>query len=412
MIRQFQLKSLKIKNFRSFYSEQTIDFSAKTKINNVTALYGPNAGGKSNTALALLYIYQFILNSANADLLNPPYDPFLLRDGSNVEDSEFELVLTSNGRNFRYTIAVNNTMVSREILEELSVNYNKPEQIFNRKFNEKNRSYVYSSASVKHGFGKKITEVTRPGALLITKARESNNEYSNLIFDWLQHVNVLIGESPALRDVGSRLMSDNPALKNGVLELLRATDFWIRGIDILSVPIPDEIMNALPFIDSEKAKIRNQPNISIKTTHAARNKEGDIIGDALFDLRAQESAGTNRFFDLAAPIVDTINKGMVLYIDEFGAHIHPDICQYILHMFSDPRINHSGAQLIINTHDTSLMAPGGSLNRDNIIFVEKNMNEESVVRALAKESIRNDEQYEKRYRKGLYGARPYINMDD
>jgi hypothetical protein len=114
------------------------------------------------------------------------------------------------------------------------------------------------------------------------------------------------------------------------------------------------------------------------------------------------------------PVIDTINKGMVLYIDEFGAHIHPDISRHILRMFADSTINRLGAQLIINTHDTSLMAQDEVLNRDNIIFVEKNMSEESVVRPLAQKSVRNDEQYEKRYRQGLYGAKPYLvdNEDD
>jgi len=412
MKRQFQLKSLKIKNYRSFYSEQTIVFGTKTKINSVTALYGPNASGKSNTAIALLYIYQFLLKSSDANILHLPYDPFLLKEGSGVEDSEFELVLTSNSRNLRYTFAVNRERVSHESLVELSSNFNKPEQIFGRNFNKKTDNYDYSSATAKHGFGKKIIEATRSGALLITIAREFNNEYANLIFDWLAHTNILIGESPQLRNMGVRAMSNNPSLKDGVLKLLKDTDFWIRDMPIQDVPIPDALVDSLPLAESEKLKIRGQMGASVKTSHAVRNKNGDIVGDVLFDMVTQESAGTNGFFDIAAPIIDTINKGMILYIDEFGAHIHPDISQYIVRMFADSTINHAGAQLIINAHDTSLMAPDSALGRDNIILVEKNMFEESVVKPLAKKSVRKDEQYEKRYRQGLYGAKPYLDIED
>jgi hypothetical protein len=293
----------------------------------------------------------------------------------------------------------------------LSSSFNKPEQIFGRSFDSKTNSYIYSGATAKHSFGKKIVGATRPGSLLITQARVFNNEYANLIFDWLAHTNILIGESPQLRDMGVHAMSNDPSLKDGVQKLLKDADFWIRGLDIQPMPIPDAIVDSLPFAESEKLKMRGKMATSVKTSHAIRNKSGDIVGDALFDMTSQESTGTNRFFDIAAPIVDTINKGMILYLDEFGAHIHPDISQYVLRMFADPRINTLGAQLVINTHDTSLMAPDSVLCRDNIIFIEKNMLEESVVKPLAQKSVRNDAQYEKRYRQGLYGAKPYLAGD-
>ena len=48
----YKLNSFKIANFRSFFDEQKLNFE-KT---NITAIYGSNASGKSNTARALNFM--------------------------------------------------------------------------------------------------------------------------------------------------------------------------------------------------------------------------------------------------------------------------------------------------------------------------------------------------------------------
>ena len=69
-------------------------------------------------------------------------------------------------------------------------------------------------------------------------------------------------------------------------------------------------------------------------------------------------------------------------------------------------------QLIINTHDTNLL----SLNmfrRDQIWFVEKNPNNgASDLYSLADFSVRKEENIQKGYLNGQYGAVPYVSLGD
>ena len=40
--------------------------------------------------------------------------------------------------------------------------------------------------------------------------------------------------------------------------------------------------------------------------------------------------GTQQMFALLAPIIDTLDNGKILFIDEIDASLHPIICQYIV----------------------------------------------------------------------------------
>lgn len=103
-----------------------------------------------------------------------------------------------------------------------------------------------------------------------------------------------------------------------------------------------------------------------------RGEKNEIVDYVYFYLDNQESVGTRIVFDLAPLIVASVEDKTPLYIDEFGIHLHPDICRYILKYFKD----NSQSQLIINTHDTSLMR---ELSREEVVFVEKNQAEESLI---------------------------------
>lgn len=70
------------------------------------------------------------------------------------------------------------------------------------------------------------------------------------------------------------------------------------------------------------------------------------------------------------------------------------------------------AQLIINTHDTNLLSLN-MLRRDQIWFVEKNPNNgASDLYSLADFSVRKEENIQKGYLNGRYGAVPYASLGD
>jgi uncharacterized protein len=397
------LLSLKVKNFRSFYGEQVISFSSDNKPRVVTAIYGPNASGKSNIALTLRFIKDFITNSNNANLTSIPFQPFLLKKGSSENPSSFEVEFLQRERHFVYGFSFDKNRIQREYLLEYASDIKKPRTIFNR-------TDKLNPSAEKFGFGKKLFESTRQTSLLITKARENNNLYSNIIFDWLTSFNVLLGVADETLQWSLDQLKKNPSLLPHVHDLVRRGDFPIRSFSLVPVQIPDELIKQLPFSEELKQQLSAKEAAGVRTIHAVRDSGQKIVGEQSFDLKSQESSGTQRFFELAAPLLDTIASGKTLYIDEFGSHLHPDLCHLIVSLFKSPA-NKNNAHLIINTHDTSLMSQDGLLAREDIVFVEKNYAEESIVTPLSSKSVRADESFEKRYRQGLYGAKPQVEIE-
>lgn len=383
----YRINSFKVCNFRSFAKEQQIEFNT-----NITAVYGANASGKSNIASSLGFLAGFICNSAEANIFKIPFEPFLLRkDNDNPTSMEIEFL--SNDKKLRYGFSFKSDRIISEKLVDLST---QKEKIIFSRIEQKIEN---DSTAKKYGFTKSLLEKTRLTTLLITKAREDNNLYANYIFDFIEKMGVFSPNNPELRRASLKILKERPKLKEKVLNFLKSADLWIRDFTIDEIDTPDEIIKSLPIVDEFKGSFK-KPTL-ITTRHSVRGEENEIVDYIDFSLDAQESTGTRIIFDLAPLIVASVEDGSPLYIDEFGIHLHPDICRYILKYFKD----NSQSQLIINTHDTSLM---NELSREEIILVEKNQAEESLVSRLSDYSPRKEAPIEKHYRAGLYGARPFL----
>ena len=121
----------------------------------------------------------------------------------------------------------------------------------------------------------------------------------------------------------------------------------------------------------------------------------------------EESSGTQRLFALSGPLADVLENGWTLFVDELDASLHPLLVRYLVELFHNPQINPKGAQLIFNTHDTTLM-DCCLFRRDQIWFVEKDRLGCSHLYPLLDYSPRKDEALAKGYLLGRYGAIPFL----
>lgn len=395
-----KLLSLEIENYRSFYAPQILQLGEDAP-RRITSLFGPNAGGKSNVAKALAVVKACVVNSANANWILP-YDPFLLKEGASGKPTRFCMVFGHGGRRFRYEFSYDREHIASEELCEQSANSKKMRTVFSRAGNGE-----LNSTAAKNGFGKKLSSKTRPETLLITKGREDNNEYSNIVFDLIDSFAVLPGD-----DDGSssplyiELLKNNAPLQRKTVALLQKCDFAIRDIKLESVSVPSEMLEALPLPPEAKRTLEQQGGTAFKTIHAIRDGERTVTGLCEFDFWTQESMGTRKFFEVAVPIIVALEEGKTLFIDEFSSYIHPTLANAILEMFRDQPDDAAAANLILATHNTAIME--SYLERDEIVFVEKNLGEESRIVPLTEIGARKDESFEKRYRAGFYGAIPLI----
>ena len=114
---------------------------------------------------------------------------------------------------------------------------------------------------------------------------------------------------------------------------------------------------------------------------------------------------------------DVLSTGGVFFIDELNARLHPLLVRTFIITFLDPSINVNHAQLVFTSHD-SWQLNGNILRRDEIWFTEKDADGISVLYSLADfvdedgTKIRKDENYEKNYLLGKYGAIPTLSYFD
>ena len=111
---------------------------------------------------------------------------------------------------------------------------------------------------------------------------------------------------------------------------------------------------------------------------------------------------------MSAPILNTLQEGKILIIDELDASLHPMLTKHLIKLFSDKNINTKNAQLIFVTHDTNLLKPQ-IFKRDQIWFTEKDKYGSTILYSILEiKGVRATDDFEKQYLQGKYGAVPYL----
>lgn len=95
---------------------------------------------------------------------------------------------------------------------------------------------------------------------------------------------------------------------------------------------------------------------AIVSTHTQYDEEGHEVKTITFPFRKNESEGTIKYFSLAYPIIDALDNGKRLIIDEFDSKMHPLLTCRIIALFNSKETNPQNAQLIFTTHDTNLLS--------------------------------------------------------
>jgi len=372
-------------------------------------VYGANASGKSNFLKAMAFMGRFVLNKykilQSVDTL--PYDPFKLCDDTENSSSSFEIVFFINEIKYRYGFEMDNKKVYSEWL--FADEKGKESKLFFRDTEEK--EYVNPN-KFKEGhifFDKKEEKIkVSDNQLFIWKCDQDDGKISKKILQWFNQFNMINGvENKGYINFTMEKM-ENDLFKNEIVKLVKTADIGIEDIDVEEEEIPLEVLEFLP--DTLKDKLINDEAKAIKlnTVHNKFDRDGNVIGKTIFELNKEESIGTRKFFDMSAPILDTLKNGKVLIIDELDASLHPILTQYLIKLFHNEDVNTKKAQLIFATHDTNLLNRN-LFRRDQIWLTEKNKYGATDLYSLAElKNVRKKEDFESQYIQGKYGAIPYL----
>ena len=407
------LVEFSVKNFLSFKEKTTFSMNASidkslenniaevknNRILKVTAIYGANASGKSNLFEILAIVHSMIKNS---NTLSPnsllPVTPFKLDKKTINEPSEFEIKFIVKDIKYVYGFK----MDKKNIYEEYLYYYpnNRIAKIFTRKnIND------YSFTSDEESKLNDIKEKNTNNKFFLSTATNWNYDKTKPAFDFItEKLGVVLFHEQLDGYAYKSYYEDNDkSLEKFALKFLKKADFNISGYQISKQELTDEQLNSFP---KELASIipNNMPFYSVKTKHTIQNDTFEL------DIK-EESLGTQLIFSFIPVIKDVLDNQKVLIIDEFDKSLHPFLVRFIIEIFNDEEVNKNHAQLIFNTHETNILDLN-MLRRDQIWFVEKNYeNESSTIYPLDDFSVRKNENIEKGYLVGRYGAIPFLSAD-
>jgi AAA15 family ATPase/GTPase len=418
------LLQFSVNNYRSI--KDTVTFSMATalqedknffnirkyKLLNSAVVYGANASGKSNLLRAMAFMGKIVLNKTkviqSVDKL--PHDPFKLNTSTKEASSSFEIVFFIDETKYRYGFELDSTTVYSEWL--FADEKGKEAKLFYRDDEE---AHYVNPQKFKEGFAFFDTSLSKikisKNQLFIWKCDQNDGEISKSILNWFSRFNLIDGLSHDGYISYTMKKTEDAEFKNKIVSLVQTADIGIDDIKIQEDKIPDEVFEKLPLPDELKQEILKEgglKSVKINTYHTIFDENNDEVGKEIFELDSEESLGTQKFFKMSAPILNTLQEGKILMIDELDASLHPMLTKHLIKLFHDKSINTKNAQLIFATHDTNILKPQ-LFRRDQIWFTQKNKYGSTDVYALSEiKNVRKTEDFESQYIQGKYGAIPYL----
>lgn len=389
------------KNFKSFKNENCLDMEAtslkeheyniaKTESGEylkVSAIYGANASGKTNVLQAFGYMKNRVLITDDS------------RKNFPIEENVFSYMINDDPISLEVEIFAKNAKIYKygfEVLKDKIIS----EWLFEKRVNKFYAIFERDNNSVKLKNNNRTTEYenidSRTLFLNIFSKIDSNNEDFSNVVSWFINANYLDLGNPLFENninnrISLKILSDEK-YKNELIRFIKTFETGIEGIKITP--------------DSVEAVKNNNGVVKIELIHKGEN---GIIKALPLEL---ESNGTRKMFHLFDFFMDALKFGMVLFIDELDAKLHPLLTRYIINLFHKEETNIGNGQLIYSTHDTVNLNKD-TFRRDEIWFAEKDKDGISTIYSLSDYKIndtkvRNDATYNKDYLSGRYGAIPVL----
>ena len=167
----------------------------------------------------------------------------------------------------------------------------------------------------------------------------------------------------------------------------------INDINKIGAEVPETLL------DNVKKKIVLFDGMQIRLVSTYK---GVHVSSMMFD-----STGTKKIAAIASYVIEALEQGRMLVVDELDSSIHFKLTRAIVAMFNN-ELNTS-AQMIFTVHDINLMDCKRMFRKEQIWFVHKD--EEGVyVYSLAdftaQQGVRDTTDVMEKYRKGALGALP------
>ena len=406
-MKKIMIIELRAKNCFSF--EDPIVFSMKADMRNkkfasnvhrennfnilkTAGIYGPNNAGKTCLVKCFNVIKKIMLNK------KPNLMPNLFTKNSICE---LGITFLAEGREFSYDLhydAQNEEFLYEKFLEIQKDQYGNEKEILWLEKDTVNQRYSCIDQDV----------------LLMIPLLSSNNllcyvidaskfehleKMKKIIIEFAQKIDILNMNNIPMKKT-TELMKNKGGLQRKVVEFIKNADLYMDNfeyVDMDQIKIDDRTENEKP--DEEVLNMREKlmEQIRLGSTY-----KGVKVPSLIFD-----STGTKKIATLASYIIEGLEKGRILIVDELDSSIHFKITRAIVEMFNN-ELN-TNAQMIFTVHDINLMDCKRMFRKEQIWFVHKDQDGVyvySLADFTARQGVRDTTDIMEKYRKGALGALP------
>lgn len=399
------LVELVLENFYSFREESIFSMVASSipehlgtisKTNlfplcKVSAIYGANASGKSNLLKSLALIQEgVLLEKGKEQEWLDKIKPFHLDARMELEDTLLETSFLLEDVLYRYGFYVNRSEIIEEYLYE-----------------EGTESIPYFRRTKEEGLVEGTWlpfidfDIQSSNRLLLATLFKNTITLPviSVIKTWFESLQIIMDTNAAsLTNLKAKFHLKK--YKHNLLEILQVADPSIHDLIIREKRDFETGIKTEHFF---VIKLKKQLDGSMKPF-----QEGFLFHDV-------ESAGTVKLLAIAGPIIEALETGSLLLIDEMDQSFHPMMTGYVLDLFRG-EFNQKGAQLVFSTHDLSNLR-SDLFRRDQVWFVEKKKNGSSELTSLVEfqfdeQERKNSFQFYQNYLNGKYGAVPFVPPAD
>lgn len=401
------LRSFRVTNHKSLAEPQELRSSSGSSpvAVPVTAIYGGTAAGKTNLIDALAHMRDAILHSVTGwdPYAGPVRYPHL--DGAE-QPSEFEVGFVAEGCPYTYGFRLDNADVSAEWL------YSHPRSrkriVFERRGEQVRIGPQFEAAR----FGlSALSALVRPNSLLLSLAGQMYAEALVPAYRWFETMLEVHYGSAGTDTAGTgavelrmgaylsrsaenaaRLLTLLHTVDVGISDLLiaqydRMYADYLNELDTGIAELTEQLEHCAASPDYAR-RLTNDNNITVLELERELTNIGNAR-DALYTRMVQragadavglrlvhngvdmpfritdESSTTLAVLRLLPAVLEALDTGRVLAIDDIGAPLPVEETNRLIHLFQNPETNTRGAQLIFTTSHRGLVDRGNGRAQRN-----------------------------------------------
>lgn len=404
---------LEVENFFSIRDRQILDLSvdgkvpdiegrfapifegSEVRVPKVVTLYGANASGKTTVLRALEFVFRMIRDSVQQTA--PGFfgcEPFndlesfqrpirVAIEFGGIMNLSPDLVLRSQSGErvekgvYRYEL-------------ELEVTEGVPTGIASEALRQKPRG---------QGKWQRLFERDNEGRIKDSRAFSLSG---------FQHLTNTLADNHTVLSSFSKFQ--HPAAQLFVDEARKAA-FQIEPVQNITDQQIIDFLKIQPYVMSRLNEELSRIDVGVEGLRFIDSPSGPLLQFKHSGLHVEmpwllESHGTRAFIKMFPFLIQALDNGGVVVIDEMDAAIHPVILPELVRWFYDTQHrNKSDGQLWLTCHSASLL---DDLYKEEIVICEKDRQGRTSVYSLMDVKVRRDENHYRKYLSGAYGGVPLL----